>query len=611
MLAFFGGLWRIITAAKNFTVNLIFLLFVALILAAIFAGDKIQMADSTALVIDPSGALVEQKRMVDPVSRFLSNYDQEPETLFRDIMVAIDDGAEDPRVKALVLRLDGMAGAPMSMLEELGARLGAFKQTGKPVYAFGPSYTQSQYYLAAHADHVYLDKHSFTSFGGVFMTGLGIYPTYFKSALDKMKVKLHVFRTGEYKSAVEPYIRDNMSDEAREANLAWIGELWSGYADTIVTNRGIERDQFDHYTNQFDEVLGEADNDPLTLAIDSGLVDELVSRDEFDRRLGVLVGETSSKANQIGFRDYLTLTRPPIPVVDPIAEKIAVITAKGTILDGEQPPGDIGGDTISRLIEQARNDDTVKAIVLRVDSPGGSASASERIRSELELTQTNGKPVVVSMSGYAASGGYWISATANKIFAQESTVTGSIGTFIVFPTFAEALGEFGVYSDGVGTTNLSGALDPFRTMNPVLERTLQRSVYNTYSKFIKLVARGRNMTPDDVDSIAQGRVWTGRKALELGLIDGIGSLEDAIESAALLADVADFDVLYLEQELSPRQRLINQALNSSLESVHAAGGGVWTGFSTIERLSQDMKTLVTMSKAPGVYLQCVYCKVLP
>jgi protease-4 len=498
----------------------------------------------------------------------------------------------------------------MSMLEEIGNAIDRFKESGKPVVAFAPGYSQTQYYLAAHADDLFLDSHSIPAFGGVFITGFGVYPTYFKAALDKLKVRFHVFRVGEYKGAVEPYTRNDMSPASKEANLDWVGDLWQEYEDTIIRNREITQEQFRRYTNEYDVLLGEAENDPLRLAAEQGMVDDLLSHDEFESRMQAVVGtegQSDGGFSQIGFRDYLRMTHGPIPVTNPTADKVAVITAKGMILDGDQPPGDIGSAAVTRLIRQAREDQTVKAIVLRVDSPGGSAPAAEQIRHELELTQQSGKPVVVSMSGYAASGGYWISATANRIFANATTVTGSIGTFIIIPKFNEALGDWGISTDGVGTTALSGALDPFQPINPVLQRTLERSVDNTYRRFIELVARGREMTPEDVDEIAQGRVWSGEKALELGLVDAIGSLNEAITSAALLADVSNYDVLYLEKELSTRDRLLNEILNDSAGAVRAVTGPLNHRVALLERLSDDVSMLMRMSDEPGVYLQCLAC----
>jgi protease-4 len=400
-----------------------------------------------------------------------------------------------------------------------------------------------------------------------------------------------------------------MSAAAREANLSWIGVLWGQYRDTIVKQRNISPQSFQQYANQYDEVLARNGNDSAQMAVKEGLVDAIISRKAWREEMQSIVGASESTYNHVSLKSYLLATRPPIPVFDPAAKKIAVITASGTIYDGVQPAGDIGGDSISKLIRAARNNDQVKALVVRIDSPGGSAAASELIRSELELTQDEGKPVVVSMSGYAASGGYWIASTANKIFSADTTVTGSIGTFVIFPTFEESLSELGIHSDGVGTTTLSGAFNAFQEINPVLQKSLEHSVRHTYQKFIGLVAQGREMPVEDVDKIAQGRVWAGTTAVKLGLVDAIGNLQDAINSAAMLADVEDYEILYLEQELTTTERLLNQFLGSSLKAVHAATGGISNQWHILGKVSQDLNAILEMSQSPGIYLQCVYCKV--
>jgi protease-4 len=344
------------------------------------------------------------------------------------------------------------------------------------------------------------------------------------------------------------------------------------------------------------------------MAVEEGLVDAIISKKAWREEMQSIVGSSESTYNHVSLKNYLLATRPSNPVFDPAANKIAVITARGTIYDGVQPAGEIGSESISRLIRAARNNEHVKALVVRIDSPGGSASASELIRSELELTQDEGKPVVISMSGYAASGGYWIASTANKIFSADTTVTGSIGTFVIFPTFEESLAELGIHTDGVGTTTLSGAFNALQEINPVLQKSLEHSVRHTYEKFIGLVAQGREMSLEDVDKIAQGRVWAGSTAVNLGLVDAIGNLQDAINSAAMLADVEDYEIIYLEQELTTSERLLNQLLGSGLKAVHDATGGVSNQWQLLGKVSQDFNAILEMSQSPGIYLQCVYCK---
>lgn len=629
-------LWDGLSRLKNILGNLLFLLLLIFVLITIFSGPDISVPDSAALVLNPSGIIVDQKVAIDPLQEFLAGDQDDPETLLKDVLDAIKEAKKDERIKVLVLDLDQFRGASLSKLQEIASAITNFKSSGKKVLAFSSGYSQSQYYLAVHADEVYINKQSFDTFGGVFLTGFGVYPTYFKGALDKLKVKLHVFKAGTYKGAVEPFMRNDMSLEAKEDAGQWLNVLWAHYRDTVIDRRKLTRAVFDRYTNHYDSVLLEADKSPAKLALNTGLIDDLMDQKTWTEKLQQLTAVDGKGYASIGFEDYLLVTRPPIATVNPSSDKIAVIVAKGTILDGEQPRGQIGGDSISRLIRKAREDNSVKAIVVRVDSPGGSASASELIRSELEMAQNEGKPVVISMSGYAASGGYWIASTANKIFASPTTITGSIGTFMVFPTFEESLATVGIYSDGIGTTELSNALNPFKNINVVLKNTLTHLVSHTYQKFIGLVARGRKMKEEDVDKIAQGRVWAGTTAVKLGLVDALGDVKDAIDSAALLAGVSKFDVLYMEKEESTREKLMRELLVSSIkvaswlkidsllntEQTFVSGvtvSGVTVpavtrstinkmGLNKMEQLSSDLATLVRMSQSTNIYLQCFVCR---
>lgn len=610
-MGFLRAIWNGITVFRNIVINLIFLLLVVIVIIGFTAGESLTVPDKGALVLNPTGIIVEQAEALDPVAEFLSDNEDPAETELRDVLDAIEEGRTDPRIGALVLGLDGLSGASLSALQEIGDALDAFRDSGKPIYVFGRSFGQSQYYLAAHADELFLDSASLGALGGVLMTGLGSYPTYFNEALEKLDVSLHVFRVGTYKSAVEPYLRNDMSEESKESNRRWLGALWSSYSDDVMARRDLSAEQFDAYTNRLDELLAGTDGDGIRLALDAGLVDDIISREEFQKKVASVVGRNAKgDVSSIGFRDYLAVQRPPFPMPTPGANQIAVITAKGTILDGEHPAGTIGGETLSRLIEDARENSAVKAVVLRIDSPGGSAAASERIRAQLAMTQRAGKPVVVSMSGVAASGGYWVSATANKIFAMPTTITGSIGNFLVLGTFEETLSGIGINTDGVGTTRLSGALDITRSLNPVLERMLELSAQHVYNKFISIVAEGREMTPEQVDEIAQGQVWTGEKAMEIGLVDAMGDLDDAIESAALLADVQNYEILKIEEALTPREQLIREILNSTLAPVKAAFGPALLPYGTIDRMTTELRSIIELTRQPGVvFARCTVCEV--
>ena len=602
-----NGIWNSITTLKNVLGNLLFLAITIIALIALFSRtDQILIPETAALVIDPTGAIVEQRRAIDPIAEFMGGDEEESETLLRDLTEAIKTASTDQRIKILVLQLDGMRDVSMSQLQTLGAALNDFSASGKEIYAFADSYSQDQYYLAAHADHLYLNDQSLQVFGGVFLTGLGVYPTYFKAAIDKLKIQVHVFKVGTYKGAVEPFLRNDMSVAAQEANLGLIQVLWDEYLDQIARLRGIDKTKLNQYIDHYPELLANTGSDAGMLAVEQGLVDQLMSRQQWRDELQDLVGSDERDFQQIDFRNYLLAAEIPIPTLNPGTDKIAVIIAKGTIYDGEQPAGSIGSDSVSALIKQAREDDRVKALVMRIDSPGGSATAAEQIRYELELTQQAGKPVVASMATYAASGGYWISATANQILASPTTITGSIGTFLLFPTFNQSLAEIGVYSDGIGTNVLSGALNPLQSLNPALQQILDLAINNTYRQFISLVARGRDMTPAAVDRVAQGRVWAGTTALDLGLIDAIGGLEDAIDSAATLAGLNEFETLYLEKQLSPKERLLSELLKGGTDV--AARVIDTKSLTLVTQFRSEFDDLLRMSQEPGIYLQCLVCR---
>jgi protease IV len=611
LMRFFRALWQGITALKNAVGNLLFLIVIVVIATALLTTDSAKISKNSALLLDPAGIVVEQHATINPVNELLYGGGQMREVLLRDLLDVISEAKSDSRISAMVLQLSKLQGLSMGNLEEISDALIDFRESGKPVYAFGPGYTQAEYFLAAHADRIILNKDAFQTFGGVFLTGLGIYPTYYKSALDKLKVDIRVFSAGDYKDAVEPYLNDGMSDLSRESNSAWLQSLWQAYSSAVTEQRNLGENALQTYIDSYSSLLGETENDPARLALEHGLVDDLLSEGEWLTLMQNTIGQSGRSYRKINYADYLLSTRPPIDVPNPARDKIAVITASGTILDGEQPAGSIGSESLARLIQQARWDSKVKGLVVRVNSPGGSASASEKIRHELELTQKTGKPVVVSMSSYAASGGYWIASTANKIFALESTITGSIGTFMLFPTFEETLGEIGIHSDGIGTTALSGAFNPFKTISPILQATLTRSVEHTYDRFLALVSRGRDMSRQEADNIAQGRVWAGKAAVGLGLVDAIGGLEEAIASAAHLAAISDYDVIYLEKTLSPRERIITELMQSSLSVLSSLTANDQRLALVADLVPQHLLDLAIMSRSPGVYVQCLYCAVTP
>ena len=438
--------------------------------------------------------------------------------------------------------------------------LKTLKASGKKVIAFDDNFSQAQFFLAAKADKIYMNPQ-----GGVFLTGFSRIGTYFKSLFELLEINMHVFKVGKFKSAVEPFIRDNMSDEAKEANRAWLGDLWSEFTNDLATSRALTSDDISTYIENYRESLIEYKGNSAKLAVDKGLVDELMTRIQFRQYMIDLVGEdTETKSfKQISHKSYLKAIRGPIPYVNQKTDKVAVITTKGTILDGEHKEGSIGGDTVSRLIRKTRQDSKVKAIVLRVDSGGGSAFASEVIREELVKAQENGIKVVVSMGDVAASGGYWISATADEIWAMPATITGSIGIFGMFPTFEKPMNKYGIFRDGVGTTKYANPVDTGMPLSQDVKDIIQTGIESGYEKFLALVGKGRNMSRDEVDAIAQGRVWSGKQAHQLGLVDNLGSLNDAIASAAKLAGMEKYDTLFVTRKLSEKELMLKQLFGST------------------------------------------------
>lgn len=596
--------WQVITALKNAMGNLLFIGFIVFVIIALAGRESEGIPASTVMVLDPEGVIVEQLRPIDPIEEFLRGEESEnAETLGRDLVEAIQLAGTDDRIKAIALNLSSLQGTSLNQYDDIGNALDNFKESGKPVFAYGTHYTQSQYYLASFADTIYIDKESLPVMGGVFLQGFGAYPLYLKSALDKLQVSVHVIKAGIFKDAAETYLRDDMSDESKESTQEVIDFLWDSYLSKVTKHRNIDAEAITNYINNYATLLDQTESGPAGLALELGLIDGLVTGTEWRSEMQAISGASGDTFAQVGYRSYLRAMRPPIPDQSPVADTIAVIVAKGMILDGEQPAGDVGGDTIAKLIRKAKNSENVKAIVLRVDSPGGSATASETIRNALAAAQASGKPVVASMGGYAASGGYWVSSTANKIFASETTITGSIGVFTIFPTFERSLDYLGIHSDGIGTTSLSGAMNNFEEISPVFKRVLQNSVEATYTKFLSLVSEGRGLSIEQADSVAQGRIWSGSRALEHGLIDGIGDVNVAIESAAVLAGLTDYDVVYLEKELSPRELFFRQLLQSAVNILPPMQTGLFPA------IPAEVKVLTQMVRSPSIYLQCANCQI--
>ena len=585
--------------------SLIFVVFFGFVVTGMFADGIQSIPEEGALYLAPSGVLVDQKSYVDPVGQFMGQANSgDAETLVRDIIEALDRARYDSRITHLLLDTDYMSGGGISKLEEIGAAFSRFKESGKPMIAVGDNFNQQQYFLAAHADEIIVNP-----FGGVTITGFGAYNSYFKDALDKLKINMHIFRVGKYKSAIEPFIGNSMSAEAKEETQELIDSLWQFYTSKLEKLRHLPNGTIDDFASNLHLKITAAEGDSAALAKQEGLVDRVATRSQIVAYLNQVLPSTDGKFDSTNMRAYLNNSRLASGSTAN-KSKIALVVAKGTILDGDQPEGSIGGDTLAGIFADLRDDDDVKAAVLRIDSGGGSAFASDVIRDAISATQNQGIPVVVSMGSYAASGGYWIAAEADQVLAMSTTLTGSIGVFGVIPTAEDSLAALGIYSDGVGTTDISGMMQLDRPMTPQAEMIFQAGVDNIYTRFITLIADARESTPAAVHEIGQGRVWTGEKALELGLVDQLGDLNQAIIVAAKLAKVSDYDVDYRRKPMTLYEQFFIQ-LNSNVRAF-MAGFGVQGLLPTVlhrqaELILKPLHVLDTLNDPKGLYLYCDNC----
>ncbi|MBZ0222373.1 MAG: signal peptide peptidase SppA [Dokdonella sp.] len=567
---FFRAIWNAVNFTRRLVFNLIFVIVLVAIIGAI-SSERVTIEARTALVLDPAGAVVEQYAS-DPTQRALAGLagNQEAEVQLRDLLDAIDAAAKDKRIERMVFIPDQITSLGLASARELGAAFDRFKASGKEIIAVSAGMEQNVYLLATHANRILLDPE-----GAVLLEGFANYRSYYKDALDKLGVQAHLIRVGTFKSAGEPYVLDHASDAAKEADAYWMGGIWQEYLDEVGSQRKIDTAKLADDIAHYDSRIAAQNGDLAKLALEQKLVDELATRSQAREQLRALgAAEGSDSFRQIDYRHYLgsmLAQRLPRP-----GDAVAVVVAQGEIVPGERQPGMIGGVSTANIIRGAREDKSVKAIVLRVNSPGGDVFASEQVRRELAQAREAGKPVVVSMGDVAASGGYWISLASDEIWAEPNTITGSIGIFGLFMTIPDALGKLGINTDGVGTTPLAGAFDIRRPMSPQLEAVLASVIGRGYQQFIGNVAKARSKTPEQVDQIAQGRVWSGAQAKERGLVDKLGGLTDAIAAAAARAKLGDtYQVRYVEPPMSPWQR-IAMAIGGSDAAVGIAR---WSGFS--------------------------------
>ncbi len=604
---FFGFLGRSISWLRVVLGNLIFLLILLFVVLAFLPKEPMVLPDEFALTLAPTGYLVDEESYVDPRSLILSGGgDPSMETTVRPLIEAIDAGRTDPRVTGLVLELDELLGGGISKLEEVGAALQRFKDSDKPIIALGSLYTQEQYYLASYADEIYLDP-----MGSVILTGYANYRTYFKSAMDKLAVNFHVFRAGKYKDFIEPYTRDDMSPESREHNSEWLNQLWGVYTSRVEAQRQLPSGAINDYIRTMDTQLASVGGDSAQLALDSQLVDGILSHRERQQTLTRQFGHNDygDDYNGIDHRTFLADVRGQ--AAQPSSNRVGLIVASGAISSGEQPEGSIGSDSFVRRLQQVRDDPSIKALVIRIDSGGGSAYASEVIRSEIAALRAEGMPVLVSMGSLAASGGYWMAAGADEIWATPTTLTGSIGVFGALPTFEDSLEKIGIHVDGVGTTPLAGSMRLDRTLTPQANRIIQQSVNHIYQQFIELVSEARGLTPERVDQLAQGRVWTGAAAQELGLVDQLGSLEDTLAAAAEHAELEDYEVRQLTRPLAPYEQILRQLSGSAVSAwIPQVSGPNWLTpkmKSQLAPLLEPLRMLSELDDPRAVYARCVEC----
>ncbi len=530
---FFSWIWRALLGLYRLIIVVSVLLLLFALWTALRGGPSVNVEKNEPLTLIPTGALVDQN---DTSSRgFLRELGSErpSQTRVRDLTDALDAARMDARIPFVVIKLDDLQGAGLPQLQEVAAAMKKFRAAGKPIYAFGESFDQSQYFLAAQADEISLDP-----MGSVTLEGFSSYTNYFKDALDKLGVQVNVFRVGEFKSAVEPFLRNDMSPDAKLANQAWLSDLWSTYNSGVSEARKLPPNSADTYARGFAAGLSQDQGDAAKLALDSKLVTRVETQADFRKRIADKVGYDKDKGSfrQIDYGSYLRAVKHEAHRKSS-AHKIGLVVVQGEIVDGESDDTTAGGDTITDLLDRARRDDTVEAVLLRVNSPGGSVFASEKIRRAVQALQKDGKPVVVSMSTLAASGGYWISMEADKIFAEPSTITGSIGIFGLVPTIDQPLAKLGIHTDGVGTTPLSGAFRLDRPLSPDVRIIVQSQIEKGYREFTEGVAKARNLPLEKVQDIARGRVWSGAAAKGLGLVDEIGGFEEAQAAVAKLAEL--------------------------------------------------------------------------
>lgn len=593
---------RLLNGTRLFIINTLFFIVLLIFFIALTSEeDKIIITDNSILQLNFNGKIVEQKQPIDFSSelskQILNDNEQRFEYPIEEILQVIKYAQYDPKIHSILLDLSGLQVASLNHIKSIGNALNQFKSHDKEVLATADNYSQIQYLLASYANQIYLDPQ-----GMVLLQGFSVYRLYFKELLDNLLITPHIFKVGTYKSFVEPFTESSMSQASKIANSHWLNQLWQGYIDTVLSQRSdtnITAQSISPTLTELKRALQESNGDTASYALQVGLVDQLMPRHK------VLNNLKKTNLKRVSYTHYQS-TMPALYSQDTNKDMIALIHGQGEILAGSQNSNMIGGDSFSKLLEKAKNNQQVKAVVIRLDTPGGSAFASEKIRQHILDLKLSGKIVVVSMGSVSASGGYWIASAADHIVASPTTLTGSIGIFGMFASADKALNKFGIYNDGVGTSPLS-TLNPTRALDPQLAELIQMGIEHGYQQFLEVVSNGRNMSLQEVDNVAQGRIWTGVDAKSLGLVDQLGSLQDAITQAASLAELSDYNILPISKSISTKEQLLNEIFSTGITLIPPSLQISPVLSSALGALHIQATILTKFNDPKGQYMYCPMC----
>lgn len=594
---FFSVIWQVLNWLRRMVANMIFVALVVILLAAVLAERTSPVAPRSVLELHPSGRLVEEAQPLHPFDTLANQMDKSSlpgETKVQDMINAVLSAATDPNILALSIDASDMRGCDTTKLLDLGAAIRTFKHSGKPVFAHGAAFTQGQYLLASYADHV-----SVSPLGGVALTGFGLFQTYFKGLLDKTQVNFHIFRVGDHKTAVEPFTRHDMSAEAKEDGLIWVSQLWQTYVREIAVNRSISPDTLSNYVQHIDQHLAQVQGNAALLAQQTSLVDAVYTTEQYTQALADKLELSQDDLTLIPSHEYVR----KMPTQTSTGPYVAIVRGRGAIMPGMRDESMIGSTTMIERLRQAKNDPDIAAVVLRLDSPGGSATASEDIALEVTALRKAGKPVVVSMGTLAASGAYWIAAAADRIVAAPSTLTGSIGIFAALPTFENTAQAWGITTDGVATSPLAGLGNPLLPLPPVAQASLQQLLEFGYSAFLERVMQGRGLSLEQAEASAQGRVFTGQQALERKLVDHLGDLNQAVHIAGELAGLDNPATKELRRKLSPRETLLQELANTQTRIFGSTPLGMMS-----QLVSAPMHMLATFTDPSHLYARSLECE---